>query len=166
MESILNNLLDILKKEFDMYKALLSVLREERRLLTSVSLDKFNDCLKAKEDLMLRVSMLEESRMQLTKALAQKLNLPLEEVTLSYLSCAAEEPFSSAFKSLKAGFSSLTADIKDVNSINRQFLQRYLHIIQSSLSVLNRLISPNLIYLKTGQFSHKYQRGKVISGKV
>lgn len=166
MESIVTNLFNTLQKELDIYKGLFSLLKREEKLLTHISLDEFSDCLKAKEILILKMHTLEECRIQLTKTLAEKLRLPLKEITLSYLSHAMEEPFSSAFRSLKASFSSLVSDIKSVNKMNSQLLQHYLHIIQSSLSVLNGLVSPSPTYLDTGEFNHKDQKGRVIYGKI
>ncbi|MFV1951195.1 MAG: flagellar protein FlgN [Nitrospinota bacterium] len=166
IKPLLDDLQTILLDEIDLYRELLSILQKEKEVMIEVSADKIMKCIKEKETLGLKLRMLEDYRISVVKKLSDKLNIPEEDIKLSRLSEIADEPYSSQFKRYSSDIRSLAMSIDEVNRYNKEFIERSLTSIRSSLSMLNLLNSSNPTYLQTGEVQGEEQSGKVFFAKV
>lgn len=166
IKPLLDDLQTILLDEIDLYRELLSILQKEKEVMIDVSADKIMKCIKEKETLGLKLRMLEDYRITVVKRLSEKLNIPEEDIKLSRLSEIVDEPYSSQFKRYSSDIRALTMSIEEVNRYNKEFIERSLVSIRSSLSILNLLNSSNPTYLQTGEVQGEEQNGKVFFAKV
>ncbi len=170
MNTLLDNLSEILKEIVEGYSALVDLLQRERRFIIENSLNELHDCIKQKETMILKIKMLENSRISLTDKLAEFLKSEIRNpqsaipnpVTLSYISDSTVEPYSSIFKNYRSKLLSLTQTIRDVNRENKNFIEVSMDTLKESFKFLNDMANPRPIYLSSGVVHSQVQRGRMV----
>jgi len=137
MELLLTKFLGLLDEEIDLYGSLLSILQKEKNAVVDSSLEKLIESSKEKENLFLKIRILEEQR----------------PVILEIRNC-------------QSSFVSLVQSIQEINLANKALLNHSLELVRGSLSLLNDLMSSNQIYYRTGKMQLNDQSGKLLSGKI
>jgi len=149
------DLLDLLKQEMEQYRKLLDLLKRERNAMIRLSLEEIEGCYKLKETIILKLRIMEESRLVLIDKIAGHLKISKEGITLLKISDIVKSPFSEEFKRCRKNLSCLIHDIAQMNRKNKVFIEDSLECINGHLTLLNDLINPNPVYLPSGKFNRE-----------
>ena len=166
MELLLTKFVGLLDEEIDLYESLLSILQKEKSAVVDSSLEKLIESSKEKENLFLKIRILEEQRPVILERLAQKLGQSTQSLTLTKLSHLVQEPYATRIRNCQSSFVSLVQSIQEINLANKALLNHSLELVRGSLSLLNDLMSSNQIYYRTGKMQLNDQSGKLLSGKI
>lgn len=166
MDLLMNNFIDLLKEETDLYKYLLSILAKERDAVVDSDLAALSEAGKEKETLLLKIRILEEQRIKMLERLVNSIGCTSKKLTLTELSQLIEEPYSTRLKDCNANLLALTQSIREANNSNRTLLGHSLELVRGSLNLLDNLIFNNAIYYQTGKMQNSYQSGMYYSGMI
>jgi len=166
MELMLNDLLGLLEGEIDLYASMLLALQTEKKAIVDSNPTELNETSREKENLFLKIRILEEQRISLLEKLAQELGQPSQDLTLSKLSQLVQEPQATQLGECHSTFLSLAQSIQEINQSNKTLLTHSLDLLKGSLSLLSDLLSSNPVYYRTGKMEVSDQSGRLLSGKV
>jgi len=91
VRSLLRDLMEVLHKEIDQYRKLMDLLQVQREYLSAYNIDSSAEMGKRQETAILSIKMLEEGRKAVVSRLAQHLDVPLEQLSLTELSMLADK---------------------------------------------------------------------------
>ena len=163
---MLSDLCDLLNREFELCQALLGLLQRERQVVVDCAVEELIQINKEKENLVLKVRILEQSREAILEKLAHRLNLPSEGLTLSVLEERLQEPFAGELRVLRSNLSSILQSIRDVNEGNRVFLQHSVDFVKGSLALIRYLTVSSPMYMASGSVSGSALDGRFVSEKA
>lgn len=166
LEPMLTDLSDLLRREFDVYRSLLSLLQQERRIVVDCSIEELIHTNKEKENLVLKIRILEESREAILERLAEKLGLPLRELTLSKLEEKLGDPFVDQLRNLRSKLSAILQSIREVNEENRAFLQHSVDFVKGSLALIRYLTGSSPKYMASGALDGDRLNSRFVSEKA
>jgi flagellar biosynthesis/type III secretory pathway chaperone len=152
-----------LNEEFSFYRTLLSYLQEERKAIVHSQLEKLTECTKEKENLILKIRVLEEQRINYLNNLSDALEAPVQTFSLTDLAQVVDEPYATQLKDCATSLNALIQSIQEINQSNRALVSHSLDLIRGSLTLLNDLISHNAIYYQTGKVQASEKGGVVFS---
>ncbi len=161
-----DDFLNLLDGEAALYRALLSVLEEEKNAIIDTNLGELGEIGKKKEKLLLKIRTMEEQRQIMIKNLAQSLRCSHHDLTITKLAELVETPYSVRFKRLCSDLLPLAKTIRDVNDGNKALLRHSVALVRSSFAFLNNLITADAVYHRSGRMQQNDQSGKVLSGSV
>jgi len=164
MEEKLKSLMEILKKEANLYEKLLGLCREEKGVIIKGDLKTLERITKGQEDLFLELRAWEKARQLLIKDLRKVLSLS-EEVTFSQLIKKLREPFASQCKQLQKRIVSLMKDIEQVNKTNTSLITYSIKFIDDCFALLTETKEIPL-YTSNGKSGKKEQRKKLLDQKT
>ena len=160
---LLEKLISLLNEEYSLYQALLMVLQKERKALVNSHLARVTDCTKEKENLILKIRVLEEQRINYMDNLAEVLKSPVQACPLAALAALVDEPYATQLMDCHTSLSALIQSIQEVNQSNKALVSHSLDLIRGSLTLLNDLIFHNAIYYQTGKMQTTEKSGLVFS---
>ena len=166
MDILFNKFLCLLEDETDFYRSLLLVVQKENRAVVDLKLKELNEAGKEKENLLLKIQILEEQRQRRLEKVADSIGCPLQRLTLSRLSQLSKEPYSTRLKDCRSNLLALTQSIQEVNNSNKSLVMHSLKLVGSSLSLLDNLIAPLPVYYRTGKAQINDQSGRVLSAQI
>ncbi|MBN2467047.1 MAG: flagellar protein FlgN [Deltaproteobacteria bacterium] len=166
MNERVDRLLDILEEEKELYRSLLAVCQDEERALIRTNLKELNEKSKKKENLILKVRILEEQRLHVLKRIDDSLGGRAPHATLLELSQMLDEPYSSRLEEYHSDLSSLIQSITEINLTNKDLITHSVGLVKDSMLFLNNFITMSPIYYRTGKIHHSEGSGFVLSGKI
>ena len=166
MELLLNDLLGLLEGEIGLYASMLLALQKEKKAIVDSNHEELNETSREKENLFLKIRILEEQRLSVLEKLARNLGQPAQDLTLSKLSQLVQEPQSTQLVDCHSTFLSLAQSIQEINLSNKALLTHSLDLVKGSLSLLSDFLSSNPVYYRTGKMEAGGQSGRLLSGKV
>ena len=166
MDVLLKKLTGLLEGEIELLESLLMILQEEKGAMLDSNMDTLNQARKEKENLILKIRILEEQRMHLMERIADSFQSPDRFLTLAKLSQMVENSYSERLDRCRSSIRALTQSIDDLNNTNRGLIKHSLDLIRGSLSLFDKLTVPHPTYYRTGEIMRKNQTGKVLSGMV
>ena len=166
MELLLNNLLSLLKGEIGLYASMLMALQKEKKAIVDSNHKELIETSRKKENLFLKIRILEEQRLSVLEKLAQGLGQPSQDLTLSKLSQLVQEPQTTQLVDCHSTLLSLAQSIQEINLSNKELLTHSLDLVKGSLSLLSDLLSSNPVYYRTGKIEVGDQSGRLLSGKI
>ena len=166
MDPLLNSFLGLMEDEAGLWASLLADMQAEKRAVVASDLKQLNHISKSKENVILKIRIMEAQREKMLAQIAGHLAIPPGELTLETLAGRLAEPLASRLAALRSKLRALIASIRDLNQSNRVLLQQSLELVRGSLSVLDGLINPHPIYVNTGRLPTADQGGRMLSGRV
>ncbi len=166
MELLLNDLLGLLEGEIGLYASMLLALQKEKKAIVDSNHEELNETSREKENLFLKIRILEEQRLSVLEKLARNLGQPAQNLTLNKLSQLVQEPQSTQLADCHSTFLSLAQGIQEINLSNKALLTHSLDLVNGSLSLLSELLSSNPVYYRTGKMETGDRSGRLLSGKV
>lgn len=166
MELLLNDLLGLLEGEIGLYASMLLSLQKEKKAIVDSNHEELNETSREKENLFLKIRILEEQRLSVLEKLARNLGHPARDLTLSKLSQLVQEPQSTQLVGCHSTFLSLAQSIQEINLSNKALLTHSLDLVNGSLSLLSDLLSSSPVYYRTGKMEAGDQSGRLLSGKI
>lgn len=166
LNGLLTKLSGLLEQETELYQALLAAIDEEKRAVISSNLTKLNETTKVKENLLLKLRILDEQRSHLLRKLADLLGESKEALSLKKLSQMVEIPHASRLERCRTKLISLIANIQAANQRNRDLFSHSLELVKGSMNLLNNLMASSPVYFRTGNIQQRDQTGKILHGEV
>jgi len=166
VERQLRDLSDVLDKELELYRSLLSLLQKERRTVVDCSIEDLIQINKEKENLVLKMRILEQSRQTLLKKIAEVMGIPPELLTLSVLEERLEEPLAKQLSALRSKLRAILQSIREANEENRVFLQHSVDFVKGSLDLIRHLTLTSPIYMPTGGIESDRCDSRFVSEKA
>jgi flagellar biosynthesis/type III secretory pathway chaperone len=166
LNGLLTELSGLLEQETELYQALLAAIETEKRAVIDTNLENLNEITKAKENLLLKLRILDEGRSHLLRKLADILGQPVDTLNLKKLSRMVEAPHASRLKHCREELLSLITKIQAVNNQNRALFSHSLELVKGSMNLLNNLMISSPVYFSTGDIQRRDQTGKILHGEV
>ena len=166
LNGLLTKLSGLLEQETELYQALLAAIDEEKRAVISSNLTKLNETTKVKENLLLKLRILDEQRSHLLRKLADLLGESKAALSLKKLSQMVEIPHASRLECCRTKLISLIANIQAANQRNRDLFSHSLELVKGSMNLLNNLMASSPVYFRTGNIQQRDQTGKILHGEV
>ena len=161
---LLEKLISLLNEESSFYRTLLAFLHEERKAIVHSQLEKLIKCTKEKENLILKIRVLEEQRINYLENLGDELEAPVQTLSLTDLAQIVNEPYATQLTGCATRLNALIQSIQEINQSHRALVSQSLDLIRGSLTLLNDLISHNAIYYQTGKVRAS-EKGEIVLSK-
>lgn len=158
-ESIFISLIDILKKELDVYEELKRTIIYEKRILKKSSLEELNHNNALKENIILKARMLGEARTTVLKKIARNLDLEAKNLKLTQIAGYASPEQRKEIEEIRDNLSIVSREVNALNAANKDLLDASLGNIKSSLDFINSIISSESIYMESGRMKSGHRNG-------
>ena len=145
----------ILEDERELLEQIIVLLDKERSLITILDAEGLVQNAKAKENLALKIRMVEQGRLTLLHRLAPELGLAPETVCLSTLAQAAPPDLASRLESYRDSFTELIDRLHRHMEANGMLLQSSVSLINGLQDELARLLGCRVTYSKAGGFNNE-----------
>ena len=166
MEHLLKKLLGLLEHATELYQSLFAVVQQEKDAVVGLNLHQLNHACKAKDNLLLKLRILEEQREQLMDQLASELNCSPQEISLTQLSQWVEEPYAGMLRERSTELLSLIQTLQEANQQNKALLSHSLELIQGSYNLLNNAMATSPVYYRRGDVQNNGQTGKLVCNDI
>ena len=166
MGVLLDAFIGVLENEIDLYQSLLLILQQEKEAVVFSKLRELNESSKEKENHVLKIRILEEQRIKFLEKIAESLEYPSSQLTLSNLIQIIDEPYATRLRNIHNVTAALLQAIQEVNNSNKALVLHSLDLVRGSLALFNNLICPTAVYFRSGKVVPNAHRGVVISGKT
>ena len=166
MEHLLKKLLGLLEHATELYQSLHAVVQQEKDAVVGLNLHQLNQACKAKDNLLLKLRILEEQREQLMDKLASDFDCSPQEISLTRLSQWVEEPYAGMLRECSTDLLSLIQTLQEANQQNKTLLEHSLELIQGSYDLLNNAMASSPVYYPGGDIQNNRQTGKHVCGDV
>jgi len=123
----------ILKEQLDGYKAFLSILQREKECLINIDMAAMEDISKEKDTAVMRLRLLEEERVRLTRKFAND-NGILRDITLIELGELTED---NTLFALRSQLLSLLQSIEEMNKFNSILISRSINYLRANTNFLS-----------------------------
>ena len=164
LETILQELLEILGAELYQYHELLRLLHAQRESFTVSDISSFEEISKQQGTVVLKVKTLEEARRSIVSRLAQYFHIPSKELTLGKLAALVDKPYSDRFVEYQREIPLLIKGLENLRENNAYLMQQALHYVSGVLRIFASSNAADFSYSSNGQLEHKAQKGKRVSG--
>jgi len=166
MEQLLNRLLMLLLDEVGLYKSLYDVYQDERQALLAFELDGITGTSKKKENLILKVKILEEQRTHIDHQLAENLGQPASDLTLTRLAEKVDIRYSYKLSTLGAELSVVLKEIGVLHHANRSLITHSQGLVSDSLAFLNNNLTPDPVYHRDGRVGRQDRGGRLLTRTI
>jgi len=157
-----NALIEVLKKEINIFQELKNVITAEKKILIKPSLEELNHSNAIKENIILKARMLEEVRLNIFKKIARKLDMNESGIKIRELAEYAEADQAKEMNEVAEELAALSRDINALNETNKGLLDVSLATVNNSLDFIISLMSSESVYLETGQVKIMQSNGKFL----
>lgn len=158
-ENIFASLIDILRKELDVYQELKSTIICEKKILKKPVLEELDHNNAIKENIILKARMLEEARTTILKKIARNLDLDAKDINLTQLAKYADYELRNEIEEIRDELSFISREVNELNAANKDLLDISLGNIKSSLDFINSIMSSESVYLGSGKMKSGHRNG-------
>ena len=166
MEHLLNKLIGLLAHATEIYQALLQVVQNEKDAVVGLNLKQLNEACKTKDNLLLKLRILEEQRQQVMDRVADELGCSSLGLTITQLSQQVDESYARRLLDRCTDLLSLIQTLQDVTQQNKSLMSHSMQLIQGSCNLLNNLMAANPVYYRSGNVDSGDQTGRILSGDI
>jgi flagellar biosynthesis/type III secretory pathway chaperone len=131
-----------------------------------LNLQQLNEACKAKDNLLLKLRILEEQREQIMDRVTAELGRPSQGLTITELSLLVDEPYAERLRQRSADLSALIQTLQDATQQNKFLMSHSMQLIQGSYNLLNNLMAANPVYYRSGNVQNNAQTGKLLNGDI
>ncbi len=165
MKHLLDKLIGLLADTTKLYQSLLHAVQSEKDAVVGLNLKKLTEACKAKDNLLLKLRILEEQRQQVMDRVADKLGCSPRGITLTQLSQQVDESYARRLVDLSTDLLVLIHELQDASQQNKLLMSHSLQLIQGSCTLLNNLMTGNPVYRRSGNMGGDDQNGRLLSGE-
>jgi len=166
MEHLLNKLIGLLEHTTELYQSLFAVVQNEKNAVVGLDLQQLNEACKAKDNLLLKLRILEEQREQIMVRLAAEIGCSSQGLTLTQLSLLVDESYARRLTGLSRDLLALIQSLQDATQQNKFLMSHSMQLIRGSYNLLNNLMAANPLYYRSGNVQNTDQTGKLVSGAI
>jgi flagellar biosynthesis/type III secretory pathway chaperone len=166
MEQLINRLLLLLDDIVSLYRSMLILYHEERQALLDFDLDGISTSAKKKENLVLKIKILEEQRHRTIDAIAAALGLDATDLTISRLADKVDIRQAYKLSALGDKLSETVNEIKDVHRSNRSLITHSQGLVTHALAFLGSQLNPDPVYYQNGSLAVQDQSGRFLTRTI
>ena len=166
MKHLLNKLIGLLVHATELYQSLLRVVEIEKDAVVGLNLKQLNEVCKAKDNLLLKLRILEEQRQQVMHRVAAELGCSPQGLTLTELSQQVDESYARRLLDCSTDLLALVQTLQDVTQQNKSLMSHSMQLIQGSYNLLNNLMVENPVYYRSGTVDGGDETGRLLSGDI
>jgi len=166
MDFMINQLLGVLKGESELYRSMLTVIGKESKATVRSDLNALTKAGEEKENILLKLRLIEEQRIRLVREMAEALGYPPRDFTITMISQLVGEPFAGRLSQAGTDLSTVLTTVKDENHRNKQLFEHSLELLRGSFNLLSELTRSDMVYYRTGNIQRTYQTGKCVNGEI
>lgn len=166
MEQLINRLLLLLDDTVSLYQSMLTLYHEERQSLLAFDLDGISTNAKKKENLVLKIKILEEQRQRTIDAIAAALGLDAAGLTISRLADKVDIRQAYKLSALGDKLSETVNEIKDVHQSNRSLIIHSQGLVTNALAYLGSQLNPDPVYYQNGSLAVQGQSGRFLTRTI
>jgi flagellar biosynthesis/type III secretory pathway chaperone len=166
MEHLLNKLIALLEHTTELYQSLLTAVQSEKNAVVGLDLQQLNDACKAKDNLLLKLRILEEQREQIMVRLAAEIGCSPQGLTLTQLSLLVDEAHARRLADRSRELLALIQSLQEATQQNKFLMLHSMQLIQGAYNLLNNLMAANPLYYRSGNVKKADQTGKLLSGSI
>ena len=131
-----------------------------------LNLKQLNVTCKAKDNLLLKLRILEEQRQQVMERVAAELGCSVRELTLTRLSQQVDETYARRLRDRSTDLLALIQTLQDVTQQNKSLMSHSMQLIQGSYNLLDNLMVTNPVYHRSGDMISDKHTGRLLSGDI
>ena len=162
-ENIFFSLIEVLRKELDIYGELKNLVMTEKNILARHSVDEINENNSRLENIVLKARMLEEVRANIVKKLTRIMGLENDEVHLMTLAESAPDEQRQKIEDLRGKLAMIAREIRVFNEINKDFVGLSMASVNGSLEFIGSLLSQSQVYSGNGKIKSSPRNGKYLA---
>jgi flagellar biosynthesis/type III secretory pathway chaperone len=166
MERLLNKLIGLLEHAAELYQSLFAVVQNEKNAVVGLDLQQLNEACKAKDNLLLKLRILEEQREQIMVRMADEIGCSPQGLTLTQLSLLVDESYARKLTDRSRDLLTLIQSLQDAMQQNKFLMSHSMQLIQGSYNLLSNLMAANPLYYRSGNVQKTDQTGKLLRGAV
>jgi len=166
MEHLLNKLIGLLEHTTELYQSLFTVVQNEKNAVVGLDLPQLNEACKAKDNLLLKLRILEEQREQIMVRFAAEIGCSPQGLTLTQLSLLVDESYARRLVDRSRDLLALIQSLQDATQQNKFLMSHSMQLIQGSYNLLHNLMAANPLYYRSGNVQNTDQTGKLLSGAI
>jgi len=166
METLLKSLNDCIDRQLNLYRKLLDLFLTERHAILASELEELNAVVMDKEGLLQKIRKEELKRQQVCDAIADRLGMTSEPLTITRLSEQIDAPYVSETTRRGKQLQALIDEIQVESERNRSLCLQALQFVNGSIKLLTTLSHPNQVYHASGRFQREGRIGRMLSGAV
>ncbi len=164
--SKLEQLIGLFNQETELYRSMQDIVDRERAAAVRSDVDALQATARDKEHLISDLQRKEAMRHQIVADLAIEFGISGQDVTLTSISQAANEPYAGRLKRVKTNFLNVIKSLQTANEHNRQLVEHSLALLRGSFNLLNDLVAPGTVYHRTGNIRNSKSTGNCISSEI
>lgn len=158
-EGIFISLIDILRKELDVYRELKKTILYEKRILIKPVLEELNHNNALKENIILKARMLSEARKSILKKIVRNLDLDAKNIKLIDIAGYADPEQRKEIEEIRVNLLIISKEVNALNAVNKDLLGASLGNIKSSLDFINSIMSSESVYIENGKIKSGHRNG-------
>ena len=166
MEHLLDKLLGSLEKATELYQSLFRVLQNEKDAVVGLNLQQLNEACKAKDNLLLKLRILEEQREQIMDRVAAEFGRSSQSLTVTELSMLVDRSYADRLRQCSKDLMVLIETLQNATRQNKFLMSHSMQLIQGSYNLLNNLMAANPVYYSSGNVQNNAQTGKLLNGDI
>ena len=166
MEHLLDKLLGSLEQATELYQSLFRVLQNEKDAVVGLNLQQLNEACKAKDNLLLKLRILEEQREQIMARVAAEFGRSPQRLTITELSLLVDKSYAERLRQCSSDLVALIRALQDTSRQNKFLMSHSMQLIQGSYNLLNNLMAANPVYYSSGNVQNNAQTGKLLNGDI
>ena len=166
MEYLLDKLLESLGHATELYQSLYRVVQNEKDAVVGLNLQQLNEACKAKDNLLLKLRILEERREQLMDRVAAELGLSPQGLTLTKLAQLVDKAYADRLRDSSTDLLAVIQALQDATRQNKFLMSHSVQLIQGSYNFLNNLMTVNPVYYRGGNIPNARQTGRLLNGDI
>jgi len=166
METMLEQLLDLLRQETGLYGSLLPVFDMEKEAALRSELEALNAARLEKEKILDELNTSGRRRQRLVADLAEKLGYAEQGPTLKTIANRVHEPFAGRLRQAGRDFLAVLSQVQAANQRNRHLIDHSLSLLRGSVNLLCELTTSDPLYHRTGSMHGANATGKCVCSKI
>ncbi len=165
-EEMLEQLLGILSRETELYRAMSAVMKKEKDAAIQSELIVLNEAEIEKENILVALGLLEEQRCQLVTCLADTLGYPSRDMNLTRIAKLVGEPFAGRLEQARTDLADLLESLQVANQRNKQVFEHSRELLRGSFNLLSELRATNPIYYRSGAIRNNRASGNCVCDEI
>lgn len=154
--SFIDKFCEILSDQLLLHEKLLAIGKEKKQVLIDGTLPELEKIIKQEHELIQKTRFLEKDRHLMITQLAEKLNVGVEKLSVSFLiEAVKEQREKDRLIKLKENLETVIQELSDINQLNSQLLQQSLEYIQTTMEAITEDPDQEMVYSNPSKSSLK-----------
>lgn len=166
MPELLDELLDVLRTEAELYRQLLEIISRERAAMMRSRRMELEAGSAEKRDLIEHLAAVERRRTEAVQRLARHMDCPVAEVTLRLLVRTAPEPQRGELQHARAELLQLVAQVKAEHQRSELLCRHIGELLRAAYGMVKGLAANGFVYHRGGRLERAPLNGKLVCDEI